>query len=159
MDRIVSVLRSKRTGVFLANPMGTYKGYGAFVGLYPYRELPSEAEPTRLGEVLVELLKLSGPTGVPFRDAKKHQESVLDPETARIRQTYLAAYTSTAKLARSFLRAQVKRSDHQKSWVVTAFGFDRARKALVGGKDPKRVSVSAGPRALGQALLQALDLG
>lgn len=159
MDRIVSVLRSKRTGVLLANPMGTYKGYGAYVGLYPYRELPSDVEPDRLGDILVELLALSGATGVSFREAKKHQQASLDPESARIRRTHLANHVSTARLARAFLRVQVKKTDRQKSWLVTPFRFDRTRGALVGERSAKRVQVSAGPGALGEVVLRALDLG
>ena len=158
MERMVSVLRDRRAGFFLVNPMGTYKGYGAYVGLSPYKEIAAGAGPNRLGEIVTELLARSGPTGVAFSEAKAHQQETSDAETVRIRRDHLDRLKTTEQLSRRFLRARVTTTDRKKSWLITAFRFDPKRDSLVGEKEEIRVKQTEGAAGLGEALLRSLSL-
>src|SRR5687768_6046226 len=109
MTRRVQVSRCKRTGAFLVNPVGSFRGYGAYVGINPYREAPGDAPDETLGQVVVDLLTFSGPTGLPINSAKQFLEETEDEETARLRRKYgftLPGLTAS-KLARQFLFASV----------------------------------------------------
>jgi len=158
MERLVSVLRDRRAGFFLVNPMGTYKGYGAYVGLSPYKEIAAKADPNGLGEVVTEMLARSGPTGVPFREAKAQQKATSDTETVRIRRKYLDRLKTTEQLSRRFLRARVTTSDQKQSWLITVFRFDPKRESLVGQKEEIRIKKTEGATGLGEALLQVLPV-
>src|SRR5436190_24203088 len=104
MDRGVHVSRCKRTGAFLLNPVGTFRGYGAYVGINPYREVPADAPDESLGQAVIDLLALSGPTAVAFSEATQFLEESQDDETVRIRNQYGLAQSglTTSKLARRF---------------------------------------------------------
>lgn len=163
MERSVHILRSKRTGSFLLNPVGTFRGYGAYVGINPYREVATDAGPEKLGATIVELLGLSGPTGVPFSEATTHLKKTADTETTRIRREYglEASGLSTSGLARCFLSAEVQQGYRQKSWRVQRYEYDsRRRPAVMSGArlSPRLVAHTAGVEALGVAVLRALEL-
>jgi hypothetical protein len=157
----VHVSRCRRSGAFLLNPQGTFRGYGAYVGVNPYREVTTDASDVALGEAIVELLALSGPTGVPLAEARDFLEAGRDTETRRIRRTYGldARGLSTSRLARRFLQADVEQRHGQKSWIIQPYRYD-ARRRLMSGADetPTRVRHAAGAAALGAAVRDALRL-
>ncbi len=70
--------------MILLNPFGTFRGYGAYVGINPYRVLESDSPEELLGQTILELLSLSGPTGRPFSDAKTFLSESRDDETQRL---------------------------------------------------------------------------
>ena len=159
MDRVVNVSRCRRTGAFLLHPFGTFRGYGAFVGVNPYRESPADVDDASLGQIVVTLLALSGPTGRDFTEAKLFLEQGRDDETNRIRSQYglEGPALSTSKLARRFLKADVEQRHGQKSWIVQPFRYDSRLRSMTGSDIPPiRVRQSAGSAALGAALRAAL---
>jgi hypothetical protein len=161
MERSVKVIRCKRTGSFLLNPEGTFRGYGATVGVNPYREVKDDADDDVLGRVVVELLRLSGPTGVAFADAKQFLTDTRDEETVRIRSRYDLDQPglNTSKMARRFLLADVIQRPGQKSWVLEAYRYDSRLRSMSGaGEKPVRVRHADGPAALGAALRAVLLL-
>lgn len=161
MDRHVQVSRCKRSGAFLLNPLGTFRGYGAYVGINPYREVPSDALDSLLGQTVVDLVVLSGPTGVEFSEAARFLEASRDEETILVRSKYGLSKTglTTSKLASRFLQAHVEQKHGQKSWVVQLFSYSSRWRSMTGDDQPAvRVKHAAGAAALGTALLSALEL-
>jgi hypothetical protein len=158
MDRGVSVLRCKKTGNFILNPMGTFRGYGAYVGIYPYREVPADATDQALGEAITQLLTCSGPTGFHISEHDAYKRQATDEETDRVRAEYgFGEGMTTSKFARRFLNATVELRHRQKSWVVQAYVYDSRRRSLSGqGQTPVRVRHSAGVSTLGEAVKRVL---
>src|SRR5262245_38179959 len=142
MDKIVHVLRSKRTGNYILNPSGTFRGYGGYVGINPYVEVPADAAPEQLARSVLELIELSGPTGVDIKQAQRLREETADEETRRIREEYglNRKGMTTSKLARQFLSADVEQRHGQKSWLVQFFSYDPRWRSLSGAEHkPVRV--------------------
>ena len=159
MERAVKVQRCRRTGVFVLNPEGTFRGYGGYVGINPYRQLPADASPAELGTLIVELLARSGPTDVPIAEARDHIRESADEETRVIREAHGldAPRLSTAVLARRFASATVTFRDGQRSWVVQGFDYNSRLRSLSGeGIEPTRVSHREGPEALGATVRRVL---
>jgi hypothetical protein len=139
--------------------MGTFRGYGGYVGVNPYREVAGDAADELLGRTAVELLGLSGPTGVAFADAREFLAATRDVETEQIRHRHGLDRPglSTAKLAGRFLGAEVVQLRGQKSWVVQRFHYDPTSRANTGGQT-LRVKHADGPAALGVVLRQVMDV-
>ena len=78
MEQIVSVMKCRRKGDYLLNPMGTFKGHGGYVGINPYRVLPGEGSAAQLGELALKLLAESGPTGFHISDAATYRATFRD---------------------------------------------------------------------------------
>ena len=70
MDRGILVSRCKRTGAFLLQPVNTSRRYGGPQSIDLYREVPTDADDESLGETVINLLALSGPTAVAFAEAE-----------------------------------------------------------------------------------------
>ena len=161
MERIVKVLRCRRTGGFILNPMGTFRGYGAFVGVPPYRTLPAGTESDSLGRLAMEILALSGPTGAAIATAKEYMNESSDDETRSVRSRFGldAKRNSTSILARRFLIAEVAIRDGRRSWTLIVFSCSSSPRVLrAGGSKPIRILFRAGPAALGVAIRDALKL-
>jgi len=155
----VNIRRCRRTGAFVLNPEGTFRGYGGYVGVNPYRELPADANPAGLGALVVELLGLSGPTAVPLAQAREFLRDSRDEETRRVRTAYGldAPRLSTAALARRFASATVTLRVGQRTWRVQRFSYDPRARSLTGaGVEPVRVSHRDGVTALGEAVRELL---
>ena len=161
MDRSVQVSRCRRTGAFLLNPQGTFRGYGGYVGINPYREVPTDETDAALGRAVVEQLTLSGPTGAAIAQAKGFLEAGRDAETRRIRRGYGldAPALNTSRLARRFLQAHVEQRHGQKSWLIQPYRYDSRLRSMSSADEPTtRVRHAAGVAALGAALREALRL-
>jgi hypothetical protein len=160
MDRSVSVLRSKKTGNYILHPFGTFRGYGAYVGINPYREVPGDASSKALGQAIVDLLELSGPTGFGIDERDEYVRPTEDEETIRIREAYgLEDGMTTSKVAQRFLHAHVEQRTRQKSWVVQTYTYSSRWRSLSGSEhEPTRVKHSEGPAALGRVLQEVLAL-
>jgi hypothetical protein len=158
MDRSVQIMRCRRTGAFLLHPVGTFRGYGAYVGINPYREVLATSSPEELGRTVMVLLELSGPTGIAFADAKHFLETSRDEETIRIRTAYglNRPKLSTSKLAKRFLHVDVMHKHGQKSWVVQVMQYDSRRRSLVGEDDLVRVRLGDGLVTLGEVLREMM---
>lgn len=159
MERAVNIRRCRRTGAFVLNPEGTFRGYGGSVGVNPYRELPADAGPAELGALVAELLARSGPTGVPIAGARAFLRASADDETRRVRAAHGldAPRLTTAALARRFAAATVTLRDGQRSWRVQGFSYDSRLRSLSGaGIEPVRVSHRSGTAALGAAVREAV---
>lgn len=83
MDRCVLVHRCKRTGAFLLQPVDTSRGRGLSIDLY--REVPADAPDESLGETVIHLLALFGPTGAANARAKPSPGERRDEERERIK--------------------------------------------------------------------------
>jgi hypothetical protein len=128
MDRCVLVHRCKRTGAFLLQPVDTSRGRGVYLNLCP--EVPTDAAEESLGEKLINLLSLSGPTGAAFAEAKPSAGESRDQETERISCEYgVDRLGPTSVYARWFLLATVKQRHARKSWTVDVHRYDSRRTA------------------------------
>jgi tetratricopeptide (TPR) repeat protein len=157
MDRCALVHRCKRTGAFLLQPVDTSRGRGVSINLY--REVPTDDADKSLGETVINLLALSGPTGAAFAEAKPSSGTSRDEETERINCEYgVGGLGPTSVYARWFLLATVKQRHARKAWTVHVHRYDSRRQAMSGEDQPSlRVRHSAGAAALGGALRAALD--
>lgn len=156
MERLVKILRARDNGTFVVNPMGTFTGYGGYVGINPYREHAGEAS-EELGELVLELLEQSGPTGFRIEEIEPYREDTTDPETDRVREAHIPKTSSTAAMAKRYARAQVSRKDRQKSWKITTYRYDSTRKLDVTDEEV-RVPCKEGPSALGRRILELLEV-
>lgn len=152
----VNVLRHRKNGTYVLNPLGTFAGHGGLIGIYPYRDLydPSNEE---LGKLVIELLLLSGPTGYPIRDIESYRLETLDNETERVRNSFFppGRRRNTSSLAREFLHGGVKFESGQKSWLVESRVFDSEDHDLKIYKQ-HRVPTKLGPSLLGAAIAEFL---
>jgi hypothetical protein len=156
MERAVSIQRDKKTGHYILHPLGTFRGYGGYVGINPYRELPPNSVPELIGQSTMELLELSGPTGFHIKDINAYREQTDGEDTSRIRDKYISGVNSTAAMARRFHNAEVSREARHRSWLVVKFKYDSTRKSFV-PDESKRVNVSEGASSLGQILVHFLQ--
>lgn len=157
MDKVVSINRLRRGEQFILHPLGTFLGYGGYVGINPYRELPAQCDARSLGEAVVELLALSLSTGYDIDDINTYRQATTDVDTARIRNAFFSDIRSTADTVRRFLHAEVSVRSRSKSWSIVKFLAKRSKEMLVPEEEIK-VRMSAGPEALGRALLNILAL-
>ena len=68
--------------------MGTFRGYGAYVGINPYRECVSDASSVELGETALKLLSLAGPTGRDWADRESYLADTADLSTQEVKSKY-----------------------------------------------------------------------
>lgn len=157
MERLVKILRARDNGTFVVNPMGTFTGYGGYVGINPYREHAGEAS-EELGELVLELLEQSGPTGFRIEEIEPYREDTTDPETDRVREAHIPKTSSTAAMAKRYARAQVSRKDRQKSWKITTYRYDSTRKLDVPDlmKSPDRLPLLASVGVANHVIRQVL---
>lgn len=157
MERIISIRRCRRTGNLLLNPMGTFRGYGGYVAINPYREVIAAAPPETVGQVVIELLGLAGRTNVHISEAKTFLATITNSETAALKRKYgLDKVKGTADLARRFAHVEVTFRDGQKSWLVQRFVYQTRKRLLTAVAPPYRVRHAAGAGALGEAVIEAL---
>lgn len=156
MERVVSVLRSNESGTFILHPMGTFRRYGGYVGINPYRELPGDCSLEILGQLAVDLLTQSGPTGYAIGDIARYREATADEESRRIRNDYFSGTQSPTSRARRFLHLEVSISSKQRSWHVVKFKYDAEQSSFVPDIE-NRVKCTGGPSALGLALSNLLS--
>jgi hypothetical protein len=159
--RCVNIRRCYQTGTFVLNPDGTFRGYGAYVGINPYRELVAGVGSGDLGAAVMRMLELSGPTGVGIAEARTFLESSADDETRRVRAAHHldAPRLSTAMLARRFAAATVELRHGQRSWWVQGFRYDPRTRTLSGERiKPVRVLLRAGTTVLGEVVREVLGI-
>ena len=135
MERIVNVLKCKKEQLLVLNPMGTFKGYGGFVGIYPYREVASDVVPSELGEIIVTLLAKSGPTGYKLDRIDEYRKLEEDEETRQVRARYFpeGKRRTTRILAQRFDKAEVRET---KSRIeVAKLVYDSENRVLADDKD------------------------
>lgn len=157
MDRIISVLRVRSNRHFLLRPMGTFEGYGAYVGINPSRELAADSSAETLGAAIIELLQLSKPTGYRVEDIEQYRRDTGDADSDAIRTRYFSRVRSTAETNRKFLHTEVATKDKQVSWRVTKFVFNVDHDTLV-PENKLSVKMSEGAEALGRCVLDFLCL-
>jgi hypothetical protein len=156
LERRIIVKRSRETGVYVLNPMGTFKGYGGYVGIGPYRELGATCSDGELGEVAISMIQAAGPTGYHIRDIIRYQDEHYDEETLRIAKTHTPPRKAgDAWIDRKFTIAGVRLKDGQKSWSLLRDRYDHAKRWFKAGK-PVRVRIDRGAVALGEALVGLL---
>jgi hypothetical protein len=153
------IRRCRRAGAFVLNPEGTFRGYGGFVGIRPYRELGAAATPAELGTLIVEMLTLSGPTGVSIREAPEFLRRSSDEETQRVRTAhgFDDPGLTGEDLARRFRSATVTQRNGQRSWLLQAYRYDPRRQSESGSDiAPLRVAHRAGVESLGAGVRKVL---
>lgn len=153
MERRVNVLVHRMTKDIIVNPFGTFDGYGAFVGVNPYRVLEANTESDKVGALIIELLGLSGPTGCHIRDINQQDESSLDDETERVQKKYLPHDKVSDKyMGMQFVNLTVRIKDGQKSWMIDVSKYDSKNDCLQGDRKPHKVKTLDGPGELGERI-------
>lgn len=153
MEQRVIVMRNRKTGEFVLQPVGTFKGHGAFIGIAPYRELPPDASSERIGEMVLELLEKSGPKGRHIRELVAYQNETNDPETKRVIAKHLPpARASTKWVARNFQKGEVRRKSGQKSWLIVPQTYEADHDWFRDEQDV-RITFAKGVKTLGEQLL------
>lgn len=158
MNRSVFVLRSRKTGKWAFNPAGTFQGYGAYVGIFPYRELPVGASAAQIGRLVLSLLAKSGPTGFHIRDHNLYLESAHDEISESVLEWARPRKPSTSKMARLFLEGSVETTDRLKSWRIVTYQYDSRERASKATGLGVRVSKHLGGRAVGEAVRSAFPM-
>jgi hypothetical protein len=161
MERSVKILRCKRTGDFILHPMGTFHGYGGYVGLIPYRVVSRSTSGERLGQLIADLLRLSGPTGVHIKEYEAYVEQAMDDHTRKIKNDYrLDEKMSTSVYARRFSHGEIVQRAGQKSWVLQPYTYASKSRTLSGKEHkPSRIKHSEGIAGLGVAVLECMQIG
>lgn len=157
MEKIVNLLRDRRTGHFLLHPMGLFDGYGAYVGTNPIRQLPATADAALLGQTIAALLDRSGPTGYSIKAIADYRAATGDDETNRLRQEYFPSRGgSTAVMAERFMRLQISFGQYR-SWQIISYRYDKESDADLAAREVK-VMQSAGLEALGREVLSLVSM-
>jgi len=138
--------------------MGTFKGYGGYVGIYPYRELGVGATALQIGRLVEQLLAKSGPTGVHIRDHSSYEASAADDRTRATCEWAAPAGLTTSSSAKRFLQGGIETQDKSKSRLVYRYEYDPSIRSLVQVEPGERVRKSAGAEALGEQIRRMLWL-
>lgn len=154
-ERSVRILRSKEAGTFCLNPVGTFKGHGAYIGIPPKRLLGEGSSPKQIGELIVDLMELSGPTGCHIRDQRAYTEEHSDEETLEARKLFHDTIKTQRDLSRRFDSVGVSQRKGQKSWAVIGYTYSAKYDADL-GEHKVLVPCKHGEAALGQAVLDML---
>ncbi len=157
MEQVVSVCRVKVTKDFVLHPFGTFKNYGGYVGIKPYRNLPSDCDATQLGAMAIELLERSGPTGFAISDIEQYRAVTVDKQSDSIHRKYFSTIRSTKDTDHRFIHCEVRAERKLKSWSIIRFAFDTAMRSMM-PESTVRVRKSAGAVGLGEQLLALLQL-
>jgi hypothetical protein len=152
MDKVVSILKVKANNHLILHPLGSFTGYGGYVGTHPYRELPEDCDAETLGATIAELLLLSGPTGYSIKDIEQFRHDTMDAESQRIRTEYLSKIRSTKDTVQQFIPMEVSITGQGKSWRITKFGYDPDQRSLIPNETLK-IRISDGVQQLGGSLL------
>lgn len=152
------MFRRRDSGEVIANPMGTFRGYGGEVGIYPYRQLAQHFAPPDLGALVIELLALSGGTGYSLKEMEAYRRAASDPESEGVRAKlgFTTPRQTTGTIAKRFARAVVETNDKSGSYLIKGYRYDPNTQLDEAGANPLRVKKSSGPEALGVAVLAAL---
>lgn len=140
-EKIVVIRRALVSGTFILGPMGTFVGYGGWVELF-HRALPPQASPEELGELTLELIERSGPTG------KRLTEFESDEQSDRLRDRH-------DLVKGRFLHVEIARRGKT---VFTLTKFENAPRGLQIGLKPLPLPSRATAIDIGTALLAALPL-
>ncbi len=156
MLRSVSVMCHRQSGDVIMHPIGTFKGYGAYMGISPYRAI-CHPTPQNVGELILDLLGQSGATGYRIKDFEDYRNANDDDETRRIIKTYLpkGGHASTSVMAKKFSHVNVEYQDGQKSWMLNSRFYDANTRCLESVAN-RRVRHKDGVEALGAAVLDML---
>jgi hypothetical protein len=158
VEKRVIVLRSRKSGAYVLNPMGTFKGYGGYVGIAPYRELDADCSTRALGEVTISLLQVSAPTGYHIRDVVRYQHEQFDEESLRIANAHLPPQKADdAFIDRNFHEIEVFLRNRQKSWGVVKQEYNPSQSWFQAGES-LRVPINRGSARLGEAMVELLNL-
>ena len=158
MIRLVNIFRVRKSGKYILNPMGTFKGYGAYVDINPFRELESNVEPAALGSQIQDLLLLSGPTGYKLSEIKDYEKNNCDDETSRIQKSYFSSLNGkTASLNELFIKVFVEYADKSKSWKISSHRFVVEGDYFEIDKE-FRIRLSLGIGALGSQVIELTKL-
>jgi hypothetical protein len=139
--------------------MGTFRGYGALVGINPYREVAADASSEELGLCILTLLDRSGPTGLPIAEARQFLDETADEETRRIREDsgLTRKGMGTSRYAARFQVLEVEQRYRQKSWCLQGMSYDSLQRSLTRkGHSVVRVKHRLGAEGLGRAVLELL---
>lgn len=156
MEQIVTIERNRCSGILVLHPMGTFKGYGGYVGVCPYRELASTVTAEILGDMVLNLLNVSGPTGFHIKDIDSYRRQVADEDSERLRRTHLAGIRGTADVARRFIRVGVSRRKGGKTLTLVRFAY-RSEERAFGQELRLRVKAKASGLALGEKILELMQ--
>jgi hypothetical protein len=140
------------------NPEGTFKGYGAYVGIEPHRQLPVGASAIQIGRLVVQLLKKSGPTGFHIEDHALYSAQATDGTSKAVLEWARPARATTSLMARRFLGGVVRTTDRLKSWRVMVYEYDSRLRANTARDAGRLVSKGLGAEALGEAVRAAFPI-
>src|SRR5262249_18296319 len=126
------------------------------VGTAPYRACSREVKPAQLGQLILELLEQSGPTGYKLSELARFREASEDQESKELRDKYFPKTGTTKSMARTYQRFENRAKDGQKSRELVTFVYDPDQD-LDAERVVSRVKCDAGAEELGRAVLQALD--
>ncbi|WP_145056417.1 hypothetical protein [Lignipirellula cremea] len=157
MLQSVNIFRERKTGNFVLNPNGTFRGYGAYVALFPYREV-NDPSPERVGLLVVDMLEHSGPTGYRISQIQEYDDANLDDETRYVREKYFSSrkQDSTSALAKKFAHGKVEYRAGQKSWLIRSLKYSSELRSLEPFSE-RRVKHSTGVEQLGEAVTKMLE--
>ncbi|MEO1484024.1 MAG: hypothetical protein AAFU77_18085 [Myxococcota bacterium] len=150
MDLIVQARWSRKEHFFLLNPMGTFKGHGGFIGISPMVSISRGDE--RLGDIVVELLERSGPTGFHIREHFKYRSEIEDAKSRKLREFYIPKSATTGSLSKRFVRLEISTTRAAKSWKLTRFEYDKLKKASF-GVEQERIRFFDGTETLRERML------
>jgi hypothetical protein len=156
MEKVVSVLRNHRTGAIVLYPMGTFRGFGGYVGINPYSELPVDCTSEKIGQTVIDLLVHSGATGFYIKEIEKYREENFDDESQRVRDKFFSKVHSTSSFNQDFICIEVSMPRRQQSWDIVKFRYDD-KQSLMAPDVKYRVKMSEGAVSLGQILLDLLQ--
>lgn len=152
MEQIVSVLRSTTSKRLILNPLGTFTGYGAYVGIYPYNEISADTSSMVIGSSVLLLLDKSVKTGFKIKEIDNYRKAQNDPDSDRIRQEYLSRIKSTKESARKFQQLEVSRNKRGGTLALTLFWYSAEDDTLV-PVHKRRVRADVSPSELGAEIL------
>lgn len=157
MEKVVSINRSRKTGAFVMNPLGSFVGYGGLIGINPVIELPAPASVLELGTQALMLLEVAGPTKEKYVNVRDYLSRTEDLESRRVHTEYISRIRSTRDLARRFVVAALRWQTRQKSWILARMTFNASQNTLT-EELRQRIPVSSGPKGVGASVQLMLSL-
>lgn len=157
MDKSAVLRISNRKNIILVRPTGTFKGFGAYVGINPLRALGLDSHPADIGDIVISLLDSSGPTGYHIDDHAQYLEATEDRVTISLARKYTQLRLATRELAKIFICVVVEWNTREKSWKISLEEYNSTKNCLY-PTATKRINLSAGPELLGLAILHYAEL-
>lgn len=155
MKREIDVLKQKSDGAWVLHPKGTFRGHGGIIGIPPYRELATVATDEELGELVLNMLQISGPTGAAFAEFSEFKEHASDEQSRDVERRLYPKGTSTHSLAKRFQRVSIV--ENRRSWDIVRWRYDPSRKAEIREEEIRRVKHDSGAIELGRAIREASE--